>query len=182
MCGIIGITSKKYIKNDLLKCLSNLEYRGYDSVGVYINKLIKKEGRVKDLIIPSYLDSKVGLGHSRWATHGGISKENAHPFESDNFVLVHNGIISNYLEFKEELELLNYKFKSETDSEVILYLLECYFKKYNDVIKVIEKIKSIIKTIDNILYFIINHLFHHFELSYLHSLYLLIHIVFQLHS
>ena len=58
MCGIIGITSKKYIKNDLLKCLSNLEYRGYDSVGVYINKLIKKEGRVKDLIIPSYLDSK----------------------------------------------------------------------------------------------------------------------------
>ena len=137
MCGIIGITSKKYIKNDLLKCLSNLEYRGYDSVGVYINKLIKKEGRVKDLIIPSYLDSKVGLGHSRWATHGGISQENAHPFESDNFVLVHNGIISNYLEFKEELELLNYKFKSETDSEVILYLLECYFKKYNDVIKVI---------------------------------------------
>jgi glucosamine--fructose-6-phosphate aminotransferase (isomerizing) len=90
MCGIIGITSKENVKENLIKCLSNLEYRGYDSVGVYLNKLIKTKGRVKDLVIPSYLDSKVGLGHSRWATHGEISDKNAHPFESDNFVLVHN--------------------------------------------------------------------------------------------
>lgn len=145
MCGIIGITSKNNIKNDLIKCLSNLEYRGYDSVGVYINKLIKTKGRVKDLIIPSYLDSKVGLGHSRWATHGDISDRNAHPFESDNFVLVHNGIIDNYQEYKDELLLKKYSFKSDTDSEVVLNLLECYYKKYHDEFKAFQSVLKMIK-------------------------------------
>ena len=145
MCGIIGITSKENVKDNLIKCLSNLEYRGYDSVGVYLNKLIKTKGRVKDLVIPSYLDSKVGLGHSRWATHGDISDKNAHPFESDNFVLVHNGIIDNYLEYKEELLLNKYHFKSDTDSEVILNLLECYYKKYQDEVKAFKSVLKLIK-------------------------------------
>lgn len=142
MCGIIGITSNKFIKKDLIKCLSNLEYRGYDSVGVYLNKLIKLKGRVNDLekIIPLELDAKIGLGHSRWATHGIVNDLNAHPFVSfhKTFVLVHNGIINNYQEIKEELLLHKYTFNSDTDSEVICNLLDCYYEKYHDSLKSLE--------------------------------------------
>lgn len=142
MCGIIGISSKKDIKNNLMKCLKNLEYRGYDSVGIYLKELIKTKGRVSDLekMIPDILDDKIGLGHSRWATHGIVNKNNAHPFLSYNkkFVLVHNGIINNYKDIKEELMLIGYKFESDTDSEVICNLIDCYYKKYGNTLKSLE--------------------------------------------
>ena len=139
MCGIIGITSKNNIKFDLIKCLKNLEYRGYDSVGIYLNKLIKTKGRVSDLekLIDDSINSSCGLGHSRWATHGIVNNVNAHPFISYNqkFVLVHNGIITNYLEIKENLLIKGYKFYSDTDSEVVCNLLDCYYLKYHDAFK-----------------------------------------------
>ena len=142
MCGIIGIVSKNNIKDKLIKCLKNLEYRGYDSVGIYLNSLIKTKGRVNDLekIIPKELDASIGLGHSRWATHGIVNNYNAHPFMSYNkkFVLVHNGIINNYQDIKEELMLIGYKFESDTDSEVICNLLDCYYKKFKNTLKSLE--------------------------------------------
>jgi len=142
MCGIIGIVSNSFIKDDLIKCLNNLEYRGYDSVGIYLDKLIKTKGRVNDLIklIDPNLNCNIGLGHSRWATHGIVNDINAHPFVSYNkkFVLVHNGIINNYLEIKEELSLHGYVFESDTDSEVICNLLDCYYKKYHNTLKSLE--------------------------------------------
>lgn len=142
MCGIIGITSNYDVKDKLIKCLKNLEYRGYDSVGIYLNELIKTKGRVSDLenILPNSIKGFSGLGHSRWATHGKVNDSNAHPFISfhKTFVLVHNGIINNYQEIKDELILHGYNFNSETDSEVICNLLDCYYEKYKDTLKSLE--------------------------------------------
>ena len=142
MCGIIGISSKDNIKENLITCLKNLEYRGYDSVGIYLNKIIKTKGRVNDLekLMVNSNDYHIGLGHSRWATHGEVNDTNAHPFLSFNkiFVLVHNGIIDNYLELKEELIQNNYLFYSDTDSEVICNLLDYYYLIYNDSLRALE--------------------------------------------
>ena len=142
MCGIIGISSKDNIKENLITCLKNLEYRGYDSVGIYLNKIIKTKGRVNDLekLMVNSNDYHIGLGHSRWATHGEVNDTNAHPFLSFNkiFVLVHNGIIDNYLELKEELMQKNYLFYSDTDSEVICNLLDYYYLIYNDSLRALE--------------------------------------------
>ena len=142
MCGIIGISSKDNIKENLITCLKNLEYRGYDSVGIYLNKIIKTKGRVNDLekLMVNSNDYHIGLGHSRWATHGEVNETNAHPILSFNkiFVLVHNGIIDNYLELKEELIQNNYLFYSDTDSEVICNLLDYYYLIYNDSLRALE--------------------------------------------
>ena len=142
MCGIIGISSKDNIKENLITCLKNLEYRGYDSVGIYLNKIIKTKGRVNDLekLMVNSNDYHIGLGHSRWATHGEVNDTNAHPFLSFNkiFVLVHNGIIDNYLELKEELMQKKYLFYSDTDSEVICNLLDYYYLIYNDSLIALE--------------------------------------------
>lgn len=148
MCGIIGITSNKNIKKDLIKCLKNLEYRGYDSVGIFLKEIIKTKGRISDLekLINNKLDGTSGLGHSRWATHGIVNDLNAHPFISYNkkFVLVHNGIINNYLNIKDNL-LHDYKFTSETDSEVICNLLDFYYKNNKDTLKALELTLEAIK-------------------------------------
>ena len=167
MCGIIGINSKYPIKKNLIKCLENLEYRGYDSVGIYLNQLIKTIGRVSDLKkkIPDSLDEKIGIGHSRWATHGKVNDENAHPFISFNkkIVLVHNGIINNYLDLKEKLLNVGYVFNSDTDSEVVANLIDYYYSQNKNTLEALKLTLSEIKGTyalcfmnlneDNIIYF-----------------------------
>jgi glutamine---fructose-6-phosphate transaminase (isomerizing) len=129
MCGIIGYVGEREANDLLIAGLERLEYRGYDSAGIatiYDNSLCinKKEGRVQNLKEMTTLPGKVGIAHTRWSTHGKPSDRNAHPFTdtSNSFTLVHNGIIENYLELKAGLIDIN--FTSDTDSEVIVHLIE----------------------------------------------------------
>ncbi|MDC0866984.1 glutamine--fructose-6-phosphate transaminase (isomerizing) [Acidimicrobiia bacterium] len=129
MCGIIGYSGPKQPLPILLDGLSRLEYRGYDSAGIAItdgqNLIIeKKEGKLqvlKDHLLNKEINGNIGIGHTRWATHGVPSDENAHPHYDRNkdFAIIHNGIIENYAEMKEELQRDNYQFESETDTEVV---------------------------------------------------------------
>jgi len=138
MCGIIGYTGKKNAVSVIMEGLKRLEYRGYDSAGVaFFNKKgieIKKcTGKIKDLYAVIEADkpsSHTAIGHTRWATHGKPSEENAHPHRSDGIVLVHNGIIENYLPLKKKLIDEGYAFTSETDTEVLCHLIEKYSKDY----------------------------------------------------
>jgi len=151
MCGIIGITSSKEVSNRIINSLKKLEYRGYDSAGIatinkgYINE-IKCEGRVERLeqnISKVNLQGNIGIGHVRWATHGKPSSVNAHPHSSDKVSVVHNGIIENSTILKKVLEKKGYKFKSQTDTEVIAHLVTDYLKKNNlknTIIKVLKKL------------------------------------------
>ncbi len=134
MCGIIGYSGQKEAYPLLLAGLEKLEYRGYDSAGIctaYNNTLsiYKKKGRV-EILKSTSLPGSIGIGHSRWSTHGKPSDKNAHPFTDQNnqFSLVHNGIIENYLELKEELRKDGIKFTSDTDSEVMVHLIAKYYQ------------------------------------------------------
>jgi len=139
MCGIIGYIGKRNAYPILIDGLKRLEYRGYDSAGIAIlNKkkiqLVKAVGRVANLEDKSAkknIIGGVGIAHTRWATHGKPSDKNSHPHQdcSGKISLVHNGIIENYLQLKKELEKLGHKFKSETDSEVIVHQIEEFNKK-----------------------------------------------------
>ncbi|ETA67158.1 glucosamine--fructose-6-phosphate aminotransferase, isomerizing [Methanolobus tindarius DSM 2278] len=129
MCGIVGYIGNEQAVPILLESLKMLEYRGYDSAGVTVfnEKLetYKIAGRIKDLegVIPENVSGNVGIGHTRWATHGKPETRNAHPHNSSDISVVHNGIIENYLELKERLIEQGYEFKSDTDTEVIAHLL-----------------------------------------------------------
>lgn len=129
MCGIIGYTGEKEAYPILLAGLEKLEYRGYDSAGIAIASqgkidVKKKQGRVENLKAETILNGTTGIAHTRWATMGKPSDANAHPFVADgDFVLVHNGIIENYLELKEGLRMAGVTFTSDTDSEVIVHLI-----------------------------------------------------------
>lgn len=137
MCGIVGYTGKKSVTDQILDALELLEYRGYDSAGLAtINgetgktKLRKCAGRVKDLRKKCAQDKKqstCGIGHTRWATHGGVSDVNAHPHRCGNIVLVHNGIIENYEELKDHF-MLHKDLKSETDTEVVAGVLNRFYQ------------------------------------------------------
>ena len=144
MCGIIGITSNKPVSSSILSSLKKLEYRGYDSAGIatinegYINE-VKCQGRVDVLeknISQINLFGNVGIGHVRWATHGVPSTINAHPHSTESISVVHNGIIENSVDLKKKLISKGHKFKSQTDTEVIVHLLTEYLKKtkFNDAI------------------------------------------------
>ncbi len=146
MCGISGIISTKNISKRLVNGIRNLEYRGYDSCGVALsngkgNIAVKKNIGVVDEVDKmeglSMMRGKVGIAHTRWATHGTVSQDNTHPHLSckGDFACVHNGIISNYRSLKESLQKEGHKFLSETDTEVIPHLLEKYYAKTKDVEK-----------------------------------------------
>ena len=131
MCGIIGISSNKPVSANIINSLKKLEYRGYDSAGIatlsdgYINE-VKSEGRVENLeknFDLKVLSGNIGIGHVRWATHGVPNSVNAHPHSSDNVSVVHNGIIENSTLLKKYLINQGHKFKSQTDTEVIVHLI-----------------------------------------------------------
>ena len=142
MCGIVGFTGAHQAAPILLDGLSKLEYRGYDSSGIAVRdglkdtEVLKAKGRLKILKEKTNNGKSVkgtcGIGHTRWATHGEPSEDNAHPHVSDdgNVVAVHNGIIENYQELKEKLVRNGYTFYSETDTEVAVKLVDYYYKKY----------------------------------------------------
>lgn len=142
MCGIVGFTGAQQAAPILLDGLSKLEYRGYDSAGIAVRdgenetEVVKAKGRLKALAEKTDNGTAVkgscGIGHTRWATHGEPSENNAHPHKSDdgNVVAVHNGIIENYLELKEKLTRKGYTFYSQTDTEVAVKLVDYYYKKY----------------------------------------------------
>lgn len=143
MCGIVGFTGRSPAAPILLDGLAKLEYRGYDSAGIAVKRddsdrveVVKVKGRLKQLAEKTdggrTVSGCCGIGHTRWATHGEPSMQNAHPHYSDdqNVIVVHNGIIENYLELKEKLLKSGYSFYSQTDTEVATKLLDYYYKKY----------------------------------------------------
>ena len=153
MCGIVGFTGNRQAAPILLDGLSKLEYRGYDSAGLAVRdgenlaQVVKAKGRLSNLIEKTdggkALKGTCGIGHTRWATHGEPSQTNAHPHVSGNctrsgsgtveseVVGVHNGIIENYTELKEKLLKHGYTFYSQTDTEVVIKLVDYYYKKHN---------------------------------------------------
>ena len=142
MCGIIGYIGEKRFSIDvIIDGLKHLEYRGYDSAGIaYVkdnNVVIEREvGRISNLESVLKKDtSHIGIGHTRWATHGKPTKENAHPHKVGNITLVHNGIIDNFMELKSVLMGEGYTFKSDTDTEVAAAYIDSLYKENNDMIK-----------------------------------------------
>ncbi|MFB0519259.1 MAG: glutamine--fructose-6-phosphate transaminase (isomerizing), partial [Acidobacteriota bacterium] len=138
MCGIVGYIGKKKVVPLLVDSLKRLEYRGYDSAGIAVigkdglqlRRCVGKLSNLKESIRLNPLEGTYGVGHTRWATHGRPSEENAHPHVDckGEIVVVHNGIIENYIELKEELAKKGHKFVTETDTEVIAHLIEDHFR------------------------------------------------------
>ena len=153
MCGIVGYAGKTNVIKNIMTGLKSLEYRGYDSSGIaYLDKnnnikIYKKLGQIKNLDqILNYEDeASLGISHTRWATHGGVTDTNAHPHNQGKITLVHNGIIENYEELKKELEKEGYNFKSSTDSEVAAVLIDKLYKENKDMLKTLIKLKEILK-------------------------------------
>lgn len=137
MCGIVGYVGHQDAVPILLDGLSKLEYRGYDSAGVAVQRGEKIEirrsvGKLVNLqksLAQKQIAGTCGIGHTRWATHGKPSEQNAHPHRSESCVLVHNGIIENYVELKQRLLKDGYKFQSETDTEVVAHLIDKHLQK-----------------------------------------------------
>lgn len=153
MCGIVGYAGKTNVIKNIMTGLKSLEYRGYDSSGIaYLDKnnnikIYKKVGQIKNLDqILNYEDeASLGISHTRWATHGGVTDTNAHPHNQGKITLVHNGIIENYEELKKELEKEGYNFKSSTDSEVAAVLIDKLYKENKDMLKTLVILKDKLK-------------------------------------
>lgn len=137
MCGIIGIVSHQPVANALLDALARLEYRGYDSAGIAVlheGQLQRRRAKgklsaLRDVIATQPITGTIGIGHTRWATHGAPNEINAHPHATENVAVVHNGIIENYLTLKHELETTGAVFTSQTDTEVVPQLITFYLKQ-----------------------------------------------------
>ena len=148
MCGIIGYIGKNNSLPIVLNGLKALEYRGYDSSGIAYKlngkiKIVKETGKIVNL--ENIMDddySNIGIGHTRWATHGKPCRENSHPHQMGDVTIVHNGIIENYQELKDFLIKKKYKFKSETDSEVVAGLIDYYYQTNKNILEVLEEVKK----------------------------------------
>ncbi len=148
MCGIVGYIGEKNCVPILINGLKRLEYRGYDSAGIGIinngnSEVVKNKGKVSVLeenVNNLHLTANIGIGHTRWATHGIPNEINAHPHsnESGSLFLIHNGIIENYRTIKTDLQNLGYKFKSDTDSEVLVHLIDHFINKGYDLCKSVQ--------------------------------------------
>ncbi len=155
MCSIIGIIGKNGVAPSLVESLKRMEYRGYDSVGVAtlstnkisVRKGIGKVNQVNSTLNLAGMEGSIGIGHTRWATHGGVTDYNAHPHPccTNDIAVVHNGIIENYLPLKQELLQKGHRFQSETDTEVIAHLLEDYYNTNNNDVKaaMLETVKRL---------------------------------------
>lgn len=149
MCGIVGAVSNRNIVPLLIEGLSRLEYRGYDSAGIAIlNQNIERAravGRVSELQHKTEgMHSQIGIGHTRWATHGGVTEQNAHPHVSPTqdqaqIAVVHNGIIENHDEQRDRLKALGYVFYSQTDTEVIAHLVHHYYQQSRDLLRAVKQ-------------------------------------------
>jgi glucosamine--fructose-6-phosphate aminotransferase (isomerizing) len=158
MCGIVGVVGTQNIVPKILDGLKKLEYRGYDSAGIASLSLEKKTGsegnfhiikqqgkiaRLEEFInklpLKEQINSSIAIGHTRWATHGAATRENAHPHAASKVCVVHNGIIENFLEIKEKLERNGIEFLSQTDTEVIPHLIEFYLKQTKNITKAVLK-------------------------------------------
>src|SRR5262245_15385741 len=152
MCGIVGYVGGKSAIDVILAALRQLEYRGYDSAGVAVLgpeglQVRRAAGRIKvleGLLRDRPLRGGIGIGHTRWATHGRPTDENAHPHTDDSgtLVVVHNGIIENYLPIKERLAGQGHRFTSDTDTEVIAHLIECHLR---DVLRLDEAVRRALR-------------------------------------
>ena len=152
MCGIVGALAQRDVSSILMEGLRRLEYRGYDSAGIAVINEQELEryralGKVKQLTdrVPLDQAGKIGIAHTRWATHGEPSETNAHPhFSKDRIAVVHNGIIENYREIRENLLASGYEFTSETDTEVIAHLIESYYQSdlFGAVKKAVDQLRG----------------------------------------
>ena len=148
MCGIIGVTGTGPVTPRLIDSLKRLEYRGYDSAGVAalvdgVTERRRAQGKIHNLetvLAETPLNATVGIGHTRWATHGAPTTENAHPHKAGRVTLVHNGIIENFAELKAELAAEGHVFESQTDTEVVAHLLDRELAKSNDAIAAFKRV------------------------------------------
>ncbi|MEP6908649.1 MAG: glutamine--fructose-6-phosphate aminotransferase, partial [Pseudoxanthomonas sp.] len=146
MCGIVGAIADRDVVPVLIEGLKRLEYRGYDSAGIAVVegrdvRRVRRTGRVSEMegaAIAENFAAQLGIGHTRWATHGGVTEANAHPHISEGVALVHNGIIENHEEQRARLRELGYQFESQTDTEVIAHLMHHYLKQGNDLLAALQ--------------------------------------------
>lgn len=147
MCGIVGAIAGRDVVPVLIEGLKRLEYRGYDSSGIAVvetekMRRVRRTGRVSEMETAALAESfnaHLGIGHTRWATHGGVTELNAHPHMSQGVALVHNGIIENHEEQRERLQALGYQFESQTDTEVIAHLIHHYLSGGDDLLVALQR-------------------------------------------
>src|SRR5688572_8041360 len=147
MCGIVGAIANRDVVPVLIEGLKRLEYRGYDSAGIAVGdgsdvRRVRRTGRVAEMEAAAAAErfpSQLGIGHTRWATHGGVTESNAHPHISHGeLALVHNGIIENHEQQRERLRALGYEFESQTDTEVIAHMIHYYQSKGDDLLAALQ--------------------------------------------
>ncbi|WP_312101534.1 glutamine--fructose-6-phosphate transaminase (isomerizing) [Acinetobacter venetianus] len=153
MCGIVGGVAERCVTEILIEGLKRLEYRGYDSAGLALlnkeqilrERRVGKVANLAEAVSEQHLTGNIGIAHTRWATHGKPTENNAHPHVSGNVAVVHNGIIENYQELKDELQALGYIFTSQTDTEVVAHLVKDALKQTDSLLEAVQKVTPRLK-------------------------------------